>query len=206
LDRYGQGHATRAINRAATELALQSAGPAGFVLGDIGPSTADQSGAAAEQAAILLESGVDGILLETFRAGPVESVLAEVARVTAGAVPIIASLWEWPESAASLARRLLDNGATVLGMNCRGGIDAFVTFAERMSGHVSCPLFLKPSAAPGSADGRPAAFASLAQRLLDKNVCFLGGCCGTNEAHVAAIALALRNRKAGVRRRSGASA
>jgi methionine synthase I (cobalamin-dependent) len=205
LDRYGLGHAVAKVNRTAAELARESAGPARFVLGDMGPSAAGQKGAAAEQAAILVESGVDGILLETFRAGPVEPVLAEVSQAIAGAVPIIVSLWEWPEPSTALAKRLLESGASVLGMNCRGGIDAAVAFAEQMSQLVSCPLLLKPSAAPGSAESAPAAFASLAERVLDKNVCFLGGCCGTTEAHVTALALALHAKGDGPRRRSGVS-
>ncbi len=190
LDRYGHGDAVVSINRKAAELARLAAGPGRFVLGDIGPSAASRSGAAAEQAAILVESRVDGVLLETYRAGTVESVLAEISPVVGGTLPIIVSLWEWPDSIAPLAQRLMELGASILGMNCRPGIDAAVKFVERISQAVSCPLFIKPSAAAETAEGTPAAFGVLMRRLLESKVCILGGCCGTTEAHVAALAAA----------------
>jgi methionine synthase I (cobalamin-dependent) len=195
LARYGQGQAVAAINQQGVELARRAAGPNRLVLGDIGPSAGAAAGAAAEQAAILVESGVDGVVLETLRAGLAEPVLVEVARAVAGAVPVIVSLWDWPEPLAPLALRLIERGASILGMNCRSGTDAAVTFAERLSQAVSCPLYIKPSALEGSPDAIPAAFADLVVRLRDSNDCFLGGCCGTNEAHVAALAAACRGRR-----------
>ncbi len=190
LDRYCQDGAVEAINRRGAALARQAAGPGRLVLGDIGPTAGERPGAAAAQASILVESGVDGILLETFSAAAVESVLAEVSQAIAGTVPIIVSLWDWPEPWATLAKRLIECGATVLGINCRPDIDAAVAFAEQMSQIVSCPLLVKPSAVAGSALATPAAFAALVPRLAGANVCFLGGCCGTTEAHVAALARA----------------
>jgi methionine synthase I (cobalamin-dependent) len=192
LNRYGQGHAALEINRRAVELARRAAGTRRFVLGDIGPSAAELAGAAAEQAAALVAHGVDGLLLETFGPERVLPVLAEVADAVKCAIPIIVSLWDWPELLAPLANRLCDEGASVLGLNCRVGIEAAIAFAEQISAAESCPILLKPGAKSGGAttDVTPAAFGLLFERLAGRNVCFFGGCCGTTEAHIAALAAA----------------
>ena len=57
LARYGQAGATEEINRQAVALARKAIGPDGFVVGDIGPSAAEEPGAAAEQASVLLDAG-----------------------------------------------------------------------------------------------------------------------------------------------------
>ena len=71
--------------------------PDGFVVGDIGPTAAEEAGAAAEQAAVLIDSGVDALVFETYRAEPVLQVLREVQAALGAPVPILASLWQWPD-------------------------------------------------------------------------------------------------------------
>ena len=54
-----------------------------------------------------------------------------------------------------------------------------------------CPLLVKPSAGvPILADEDPASFAAAVPRLVACNVRLMGGCCGTSDAHVAALAAA----------------
>ena len=48
-----------------SELAREAAGPGRFVLGDLGPTAALEEGAAVEQAAILVDAGVDALIFET---------------------------------------------------------------------------------------------------------------------------------------------
>jgi methionine synthase I (cobalamin-dependent) len=189
LAKFASQAMVESINRRAVELAREAAGTRTFVIGGLGPTAREQSGALAEQAAVLLECGVDAILLETFRALEIERVLDEVAPACAAAVPILVSLWEWPRSPAALARRLIERGALVLGMNCQVGIEAAIAFAEAMSTVVSCPLLVKPAAGQGATGGSsPEAFAAAVPRLLAHNVRLVGGCCGTTENHVAALA------------------
>ncbi len=202
LRNYGQDGAVESINRRAVELAREAAGPGRFVLGDVGPTAALEEGAAVEQAAILVDAGADALIFETFRFPEAERVLRDVSRSLAAPIPLLASLWEWPDPAGPAARRLLDAGATVIGMNCQPGIEAAVAFAERLDGQVRCPLVVKPSAGtPSRLDDSPACFAAAVPRLLVRNVRLLGGCCGTSDAHVAALAAAC----AGVDRMSLAS-
>ena len=84
---------------------------------------------------------------------------------------------------------LLDPGAAVIGMNCQPGIAAAIAFAEHMDRRLGCPLLIKPSTAWDSLHRRlPRSFAQAIPRLVDCNVRLVGGCCGTSEAHVAALA------------------
>ena len=98
LARFGQVRAcwNRSI-AAAVELARSAAGPDRFVMGSMGPTAGTETGAAAEQATILVDEGVDALLLETFRFPEVEPVLEEVTAALRRPVPVFVSLWEWPD-------------------------------------------------------------------------------------------------------------
>jgi 5-methyltetrahydrofolate--homocysteine methyltransferase len=192
LAKLGRQRSVASINRRAVDLARQAALGRAFVLGGIGPTVAHEAGAAAHQAAVLVDCGVDAILLETFRAAEIEDVLLEVARAAKDAMPILVSLWDWPRRPGPLARRLVERGAAVVGMNCQVGVRAALAFAENLSTLVSCPLLVKPAAGPADeANSSPAAFAAAAPRLVAHQVRLYGGCCGTTEAHVAAVARTL---------------
>ena len=170
-----------------------AAGPRAFVVGDIGPSTADDPGAAGDQAAILIESGVDALVLETFQLEAAVAALAEVRMVQGSPpVPLIASLWRWPDAVEDAARRLVDAGAAVVGLNCRPGVTRVLPLVRRLAAALACPLLVKPGvdASDPDRDATPAAFAAAVPGLLEHNVRLIGGCCGTTEAHVAAIAAA----------------
>ncbi len=130
LARFGQVHQIGPINRRAVELARSAAGADRFVIGSVGPRSRAETGAAAEQATILVDEGVDAVLLETFRFPEVETVLEEVTRALGGAAPIFVSLWEWPDQPCAAAQRLVERGAAVLGFNCGPGAAAAVAFAR----------------------------------------------------------------------------
>jgi 5-methyltetrahydrofolate--homocysteine methyltransferase len=193
LARFGRREAMEAVNRAAVGLARLAAGGRGFVLGVIGPSTSNDSAAAGEQAEVLIDCGVDAILLETFRLDAALAALAEVRRARRGpSVPLMASLWRWPDGIEEAARRLVDSGAAVVGLNCRPGISGVAPIVRRIAAAVACPLLVKPGIDPGDPDddATPAAFAAAVPGLIARNVRLIGGCCGTTDAHVAAIAAA----------------
>jgi methionine synthase I (cobalamin-dependent) len=194
-DRFGlQGgrpaRAIREINRRAVDLAREAAGRGRFVAGCIGPTAALEAGAAAEQAEILLDAGVDALLLETYRAPAAARVLHEVRARTGSRALCLASLWEWPEPTDAPAAQLLALGADVLGMNCQIGIDRALAFADRLGREIRCPILVKPGASPTDPRSDPAAFAAAVPALLARGVRLLGGCCGTTEHHVAAFAAA----------------
>jgi methionine synthase I (cobalamin-dependent) len=191
LNKFGRSTAVAAINRRAVALARAAAGPARFVLGGIGPYVAQQPGAAAEQSAILAEAGADALLFETFEFAAIEPVLAEVTAALDAPIPLFVSLWRWPDPPGPAARRLLELGAAVLGMNCQPGVEPALKFATALDRVVSCPLLAKPSAgADNGLELTPALFAASFPSLAEHNVRFIGGCCGTTEQHVQALAAA----------------
>ncbi|MHB1557494.1 MAG: homocysteine S-methyltransferase family protein [Isosphaeraceae bacterium] len=193
LSRYRRAGDAGAINRAAVDLARQAAGPDGIVLGDSGPTSADQLGAAGEQAAWLRDAGVDAILLETFCLEPALAAMAEVrAALGEDLLPIVVGLWQWPDAIEDAARRLVDAGAAAIGVNCRPSLVDLPSLLRRLAAAVPCPLLAKPGVDPGDgeADSTPTAFAAAVPGLLDLNVRLIGGCCGTTDEHIAALAAA----------------
>ena len=189
LKKFGRETAVESINRRAVQLARSALGADRYVIGDIGPTAGLDPGTATEQAKFLVDAGVDALILETYRYPDVELVLAGVTESLAAPIPVLVSLWEWPESAVIAARRLLDLGAAVIGMNCQAGIEAAVAFAERMDRRLACPLLIKPSTrGTDCAADATTAFAQAVPRLVDYGVRLFGGCCGTSEVHVAAFA------------------
>ncbi len=136
----------------------------------------------------MIDSGVDALVFETYRAEPLFEVLREVQTALGAPVPILVSLWQWPEPAEATAQQLLERGVAAIGINCQP-LDMAIALARHLDRVVSCPLLVKPSAAGlGDPSSAPAAFAAAVPRLVEWNVRLIGGCCGTTEAHVAALA------------------
>jgi methionine synthase I (cobalamin-dependent) len=150
LTRFGRRGDVEAVNRAGFDLARRAAGPSGFVVGDIAASAADEPGAADEQAAILIDAGVDALILETFLMESAIAVLPGLrANMGTPAVPLIVSLWQWPDAIEDGARRLLDAGADLVGINCRPALGAAAGVVRRLARTVTCPLLVKPGVMPG---------------------------------------------------------
>ena len=104
---------------------------------------------------------------------------------------IFATLWTWPDDPASAARRLEDAGASAIGTNCGRGLEDVLAATEALCGSVSLPLIAKPSAGLAGALIPPDRFELAASRFVRMGVRLLGGCCGTTEAHIAAMRSAL---------------
>lgn len=194
-----------------------------WVIGDVGPGTKLASlghidydtleEAYVVQCAGLIDGGVDGILLLTFQ-DPLQLKAAangaKRAREAAGAdVPIFAQvtlettgtmLVGTDIAAAATMIRALD--VPLIGMNCATG-------PEHMAGHVrwlgrNWPglIAVQPNGGlPELIDGRvcyplsPAVLASWLERFLEEDgINLIGGCCGTNATHIAALDAMLRRR------------
>jgi methionine synthase I (cobalamin-dependent) len=208
LDRHGLGDQVRAFNVAGARLARKAAGDDVWVAGSIGPTglvpgvatpaELDQVAATfAEQAAALVEGGVDLFVLETFRHLEEIRIAIEAARRAAPGLPIIASMaFNASETAADgstpeqIATMLRDWGADVIGVNCGDGPQLALAVAERMRG-VGVPLCVQPNAGlPRTVDGRllymatPEYFDVFARRTIQLGATMVGGCCGTTPEHV----------------------
>jgi 5-methyltetrahydrofolate--homocysteine methyltransferase len=188
LDRFGRAGEMAAINRRAVAIARETAGPGRFLLGTIGPTTGTAEFSRA-QAEVLVESGVDGLLLETHTLSTALNGLGALR--TANDRPILVSLASWPSEPLQAAGQLVDAGADVLGINCvePGRARDWVQACGRF---VSVPLLWKPSAShPLSGFVTPEELAFGLPDLIGHGVRLFGGCCGANEAHLSALRSAL---------------
>ncbi len=178
LGRWNRAAEFAEINRAAVTLARSSGA---MVLGSIGPTAWNSSDPSAllAQAEVLLEAGVDGLILETFTGVNAIEAVASLRSITSG--PIIASVFDPGDYGAQLA----DAGADVVGVNCAHPVDAARMLMEL---DAQLPLLWKPSAAlPERYALTPSEFAAPVSDLIRHGVRLLGGCCGATSDHIAAI-------------------
>jgi methionine synthase I (cobalamin-dependent) len=185
LERFGLGSETTRINQAAVSIARSVGGEEHYVLGSIGPS-AEGSTSCADQAVTLAESGVDALLFETHTFDQAVRSLRAVRPIVR--IPLFVSLTRWPDPIGDVTARLEDEGASVLGSNCERGMARILETARRLARVTSLPLLVEPSASlPGEVPEHPESFRALVPALLTVGVRLIGGCCGTTDAHVAAI-------------------
>ncbi len=186
LARYGEEGLTEKINRRAVELARQAAGVDGLVVGSIGPTASEQPGSYREQADALLEAGASALLFETHRIDQACVALAEIRRGTS--LPLLVSLYTWPDSLQEPLEELEQLGADALGTNCEFGMDLALATATKLRSRTSLPLVVKPARSrEGDDQGDLEAFSRCAASLCELGPVLVGGCCGTTEAHVAAL-------------------
>jgi methionine synthase I (cobalamin-dependent) len=175
------------INRRAVELAREAAGPDRFVLGSIAPH---QSGRGTiEQAALLADLGVDALLVETWQPERLSQVASRLR--TQLDCPMLGSIYDGTEDRA-LITALVEH-LDAFGVNCCP--PAVTTqLLQGMAPHAGpdYPLVAKPSGSgPGEPYDPPEVFGRLVPTWLAMGVRLLGGCCGTTEAHIAAMRAAL---------------
>ena len=217
LDGHGQGASAPEINRKGAMLSREAAGKQAYVFGSMGPCgkmlmmgdiTEDELLAAfTEQAEALKEGGADGLLVETM-ADLNEAVIAVRAAVTTH-LPVVASLvydsgpdkdrtmmGVTPEQAAEA---IVEAGAWGIGANCGQGPEGFISICERYRQACDLPIWMKPNAGlPVVVDGQttyemtPSAFADFVPRLQAAGATYIGGCCGTNPAFIAALSERLK--------------
>lgn len=211
----------REVNAAAARLALEAADGRAWVAGSIGPvpwTTHDEAwdSAAAleayrEQAQALVSAGVHALLLETFEDLDLLRLALRACRAAAGEqVPIIAQMVYADGHASGLraeeiARRLVADGAAVVGANCGRGLPSIRTTVDGLMAGCGDRAFVSayPNAGyPEQLRGRtvylstPAYIAEQAAAWARRGVRLIGGCCGTTPETIRAIRQAL----AGLRR------
>lgn len=190
LARHGREADAAAINQRAVALARDAAGPDRFLLGSIGPTAAGSDGADRAQAEALAEGGVDGLLLETHTSGQALAGLGALRR--SFDLPIFVGLCSFDEPVGDAARRLMDGGADVLGINCMSPDVALSRIGDLFQANPKPPLLCKPAAS--HPDAPPVTPPEFAEHLIDWlrwDVRLMGGCCGATEAHVSALRSAL---------------
>ena len=219
LAEHGLDGQVVAINRAAARIARdvrESSGRDIFIAGDIGPlgrflaprgpvSEEEARSAFREQAAALLEGGVDLFCVETMT-DVAELRQAVLAIRELSDLPVLASLTFSADGetlfgldAAAAAEALADLPIDVLGANCAVGPTALLdVLATLRSARPDIWLSAIPNAGlPTRVDGRfqyeagPEYFAAMVPEFLARGARIVGGCCGTTPAHIRAMRQAL---------------
>jgi methionine synthase I (cobalamin-dependent)/5,10-methylenetetrahydrofolate reductase len=213
LSKFGLESEMEAINRAGVELARKAVGDQAYVVGAIGSirsgkrknvRTSQVEKVLREQISVLLDTSVDGLLLETFYDLEELQLALKIIRGLSD-LPVICQFATegngMTQDGVPLQEafaRLQDNGADVIGFNCRVGPNGILRTMEKLSPHPGVPFSVFPNAGlPDYVDGHfsyaatPAYFAESALRFADLGARIIGGCCGTTPEHIAAIAQAL---------------
>lgn len=161
-----------------------------------------------EQTLGLLEGGVDCLLIETVfdtLNGRAALVAAEDAMVEFGrTVPIIVSGTLTDRSGRTLSGQTLpafvhsisSKNLIAIGLNCSFGAKDLVPYIKELSQMTDKYVSIYPNAglpnALGEYDELPETTAALLKELIDgQHVNIVGGCCGTTDAHIRAIAKAV---------------
>ncbi len=170
------------------------------------PSPEEQMRAFAEQVELLIDRGVDLIILETFANLDEAALAARAVRSVSSTIPFVAQMTfdergvvASGEPAARVAWRLIDEGAAAVGVNCGMGPQATLAVLALMVEASPPALSIMPNAGfaqrlgnrviyPDMSPQSYGAFA-LEARMLGARI--IGGCCGTTPAQIAAIAGAL---------------
>jgi homocysteine S-methyltransferase len=194
-------------------LARKAVGDEAYVVGAIGSiragkrknvRTSDVEQALREQIGVLLDSPVDGLLLETFYDLEELQLALKIIR-SLSKLPVICQFATEGTGATQdgvplqdAFARLAQDGADVIGFNCRVGPNGILRTMEKLTPLPDVPFSVFPNAGlPDYVDGRfsyaatPAYFAESALRFADLGARIIGGCCGTTPEHIAAIAQAL---------------
>ncbi|MCC6859781.1 MAG: bifunctional homocysteine S-methyltransferase/methylenetetrahydrofolate reductase [Bryobacterales bacterium] len=217
---YGLGEKLEAINRAGVKTAREAARDLAFVAGAIGPlgvhieplgptSTSEARAAFREQASVLVEAGVDLLILETFTNldelreavfGAREAAGADLVIVAQVTIDDYGNLAGSGIDTESFTERLSEWPADVIGCNCSVGPRVTLETVERMLSRTSKPVSAMPNAGyPSRVEGRniylcsPEYMAQYARRFLMAGVRIVGGCCGTTPEHIKAVRAELRS-------------
>jgi 5-methyltetrahydrofolate--homocysteine methyltransferase len=219
LDKHGRGEQTADINRAAAQLAREAAGDEVLVLGSMGPTgllmepmgllTYDKAVEYfAEQAGALAAGGVDGIHIETM------SDLSEAKAAIEGArqvtdLPLTITMSFDTHGRTMMGVRPEDAIKTLWALDVLAvGVNCGRTLAENLQAVTAmreavpeATLIAKPNAGlPRLEEGTemvydvsPDIMADYAHKFAEQQVKMLGGCCGSNPDHIAAIKAALKD-------------
>jgi len=186
LARFGRSSDVEAINRAAVALARAAAGPDRFVIGGVGP-TGDRQ-AEREQAAILTDAGADALLLETNRTTDCfDDRLSALRSVTDAPILLSCAVGVETRPLPGIKGDPASLGLVAIGWNCLP-TERIAALAEGAGNAFDLPLLACPSV---SDVDRPVDWTRFAERGIKAGVRLFGGCCGTTEADLGAMAHAL---------------
>src|SRR6201988_4216883 len=218
LARHSLADKVRDINRAGVRIARAAAksfdvwvagsvGPLGTRIEPLGKTSFQEArDAFRQQIEVLVEGGVDLLILETF--GYLEEIHQAMlaARDVSASLPLVAQVTIDEDGNCldgsdpqTFVPKLVEWGADVIGCNCSVGPVAMLDAIERVRALTSLPLAAQPNAGvPRSVEGRniylcsPEYMASYARKFVAAGARLVGGCCGTTPDHIRVMKSALR--------------
>lgn len=206
-------------NREAVAAARRAIPATGWILGDVGPTgklleplgdlpRSTAYAAFYEQARLLVDAGVDGLIIETMYA-LAEAECALEACIDAADLPVIVCLafttsqnsgrTVMGDSGADLAVMAERCGAAAVGANC-GTLspEEMAEIVGFLRQYTRLPIVIQPNAGKPKTreestyyDMEPEAFAEGITACLEAGAQLVGGCCGTTPEHIRAAAAAL---------------
>lgn len=211
LAQHGLEDRTEEYNLRLVELARQAAGGKALVAGDMSPSGKflapmgelsfeELTAAYARQAAALEQAGVDLYVIETMMT--LADARAAVLAVRSVSDKPIFVTFTCDGSGRTLtgtdvtaALTVMEGmGVTAFGLNCSAGPEEMLAQLKRLGEITSIPLIAKPNAGlPQMMDGKtvyccpPEEFTAYVENMAAVGVMAFGGCCGTEESHIAAL-------------------
>jgi 5-methyltetrahydrofolate--homocysteine methyltransferase len=183
-------------------------GPTGEIMAPLGALTPEDARAAfAEQAAALAEGGVDFFLIETMSA--LEEVEAAIAGIrSVSDLPIAATMTFDTRFRTMMGVKptqaleaLYGWGIRVIGANCGNGPAEIERVMSEMVAVKPADVYLVAQSNAGLPkyqqkqihyDGTPEVMAAYAVKMKEMGVAYIGACCGSTPAHIAAMRDALR--------------
>jgi 5-methyltetrahydrofolate--homocysteine methyltransferase len=206
--------AARLARQAADEadhdvLVAGDIGPTGEIMEPLGDLTPDSARLAfAEQAAALAEGGVDFLLIETMSA--LEEVEAAIAGIRSACdLPIAATMTfdtrfrtMMGVKPVQAVQALYEWGIRAMGANCGNGPAEIERVVGEMLAVKPADVHLiaqsnagLPKYSPADKkityDGTPEVMAAYARKMREMGVRYIGACCGSTPAHIAAMRAAL---------------
>jgi len=221
LKAYGLADQAAIFNRAAARLAKEAVAGKGYVAASVGPTgqiVEEEGGNVTaaqlyesfkEQVIALAEGGADAICVETMwsvqeatqaiRAVKENTQLPVICTFTfePGVKGFRTTMGVKPDRAV---RAALDAGADMVGANCGNGIANMIEITRQMRATVpQAPILIHANAGlPVVENGEtvfketPEYMASRIAELIAAGANVIGGCCGTNPNHIAAMAAEVR--------------
>jgi len=223
LPEYGLEDRVAEINQAAVENAreaIRRTGADAYIAGSIGPTTKlpslghigvrELSEAFAEQARILVDAGVDLLILETCQ---------DLLQVKTGVIACLETLEAMKRDVPIMVSLTIESSGTMLvgtdvaaalaalepyplfslGLNCATGPEGMVSYIRHLCRNYRGRVFCMPNAGlPTVEDGKtiyslsPEMFAAqLLNFVREDGVSVVGGCCGTTPEHIRKLREAL---------------
>ncbi|HEY3418382.1 MAG TPA: homocysteine S-methyltransferase family protein [Armatimonadota bacterium] len=221
LKEFGLAEKVAEYNVAAARLAKEAIGDKGYVAASVGPTgqiTEDEGGnvteedlynAFTEQVIALAQGGADAFCIETM-SSITEAVQAIKAAKANTKLPIICTFTFEPGARGfrtmmgadpvTACTAAVEAGADVVGANCGNGIANMIEITRAIRAALpNTPILIHANAGMPVLEGDKTVFketpedmAARVPELVAAGANIIGGCCGTNPHHIAAMAAAAK--------------